>query len=541
MNSHLNGVVNMKENWWQKTVVYQIYPRSFMDANGDGVGDLQGIISKLDYLEKLGIGAIWLSPVYQSPMDDNGYDISDYQAIADVFGTMSDMDELLLEAKKRNIQIVMDLVVNHTSDEHKWFVEARKSKDNAYRDYYIWADEPNALQSTFSGSAWEFDEESGQYFLHLFSKRQPDLNWENPQVHQEVYDMMNFWIDKGIGGFRMDVIDLIGKEIDQEITGNGPKLHEYLHEMNQATFGQKNLLTVGETWGATPEIAELYSDPKRQELSMVFQFEHITNAYLDEGEKWDKKEFSVSKLKEILAKWQALEKGWNSLFWNNHDLPRIVSNWGNDGKYRLKSAKAFAILLHLMKGTPYIYQGEELGMTNYPFESIEEVNDIESRNMFAERLAAGHSENEIMDSIRRVGRDNARTPMQWTAGENAGFTDGKPWLAVNPNHEEINADQAMSDPDSVFYTYQKLIELRKQHDWVIYGGFKLIDSEADVFAYLRTYKGKKYLVVANLSDEENQFKTGFVCRDLLIHNENFLPELSQIKLKAWEAFACEVE
>lgn len=541
MNSHLNGVVNMKENWWQKTVVYQIYPRSFMDANGDGVGDLQGIISKLDYLEKLGIGAIWLSPVYQSPMDDNGYDISDYQAIADVFGTMADMDELLMEAKKRNIQIVMDLVVNHTSDEHKWFVEARKSKDNAYRDYYIWADEPNGLQSTFSGSAWEFDEESGQYFLHLFSKRQPDLNWENPQVHQEVYDMMNFWIDKGIGGFRMDVIDLIGKEIDQEITGNGPKLHEYLHEMNQATFGQKNLLTVGETWGATPEIAELYSDPNRQELSMVFQFEHITNAYLDEGEKWDKKEFSVSKLKEILAKWQALEKGWNSLFWNNHDLPRIVSNWGNDGKYRLKSAKAFAILLHLMKGTPYIYQGEELGMTNYPFESIEEVNDIESRNMFAERLAAGHSENEIMDSIRRVGRDNARTPMQWTAGENTGFTDGKPWLAVNSNHEEINADQAMSDPDSVFYTYQKLIELRKQHDWVIYGDFKLIDSEADVFAYLRTYKGKKYLVVANLSDEENQFKTGFVCRDLLIHNENFLPELSQIKLKAWEAFACEVE
>ena len=541
MNSHLNGGVNMKENWWQKTVVYQIYPRSFMDANGDGVGDLQGIISKLDYLEKLGIGAIWLSPVYQSPMDDNGYDISDYQAIADVFGTMADMDELLKEAKKRNIQIVMDLVVNHTSDEHKWFVEARKSKDNAYRDYYIWADEPNGLQSTFSGSAWEFDEESGQYFLHLFSKRQPDLNWENPQVHQKVYDMMNFWIDKGIGGFRMDVIDLIGKEIDQEITGNGPKLHEYLHEMNQATFGQKNLLTVGETWGATPEIAELYSDLKRQELSMVFQFEHITNAYLDEGEKWDKKEFSVSKLKEILAKWQALEKGWNSLFWNNHDLPRIVSNWGNDGKYRLKSAKAFAILLHLMKGTPYIYQGEELGMTNYPFESIEEVNDIESRNMFAERLAAGHSENEIMDSIRRVGRDNARTPMQWTAGENAGFTDGKPWLAVNPNHEEINADQAMSDPDSVFYTYQKLIELRKQHDWVIYGDFKLIDSEADVFAYLRTYKGKKYLVVANLSDEENQFKTGFVCRDLLIHNENFLPELSQIKLKAWEAFACEVE
>ncbi|QDK71662.1 glycoside hydrolase family 13 protein [Lactococcus protaetiae] len=531
----------MEKNWWQKTVVYQIYPRSFMDSNNDGVGDLQGIISKLDYLKELGIGAIWLSPVYQSPMDDNGYDISDYQAIADVFGTMEDMEQLLAEAERRGIKIVMDLVVNHTSDEHAWFVEARSSRDNKYRDYYIWRDEPNGLKSTFSGSAWEFDEKTGQYFLHIFSKRQPDLNWENEKVHREVYDMMNYWIDKGIGGFRMDVIDLIGKEIDQEITGNGPKLHEYLQEMNRATFGDKNLLTVGETWGATPEIAELYSNPERAELSMVFQFEHITNTYLDEGEKWDKKEFSVPLLKEVFSKWQALEKGWNSLFWNNHDLPRIVSNWGNDRKYRVESAKAFAILLHMMKGTPYIYQGEELGMTNFPFESIEQINDVESRNMRLERLSQGHSEDEIMDSIRRVGRDNARTPMQWSVDENAGFTEGNPWLSVNPNYLEINADRALKDEKSVFYTYKKLIELRRQNDWVVYGDFELLDSERDVFAYLRKYKGKKYLVVVNLSDEQNSFLTGFVSKELLIHNYEFMPELSRMNLLPWEAFVCEVE
>ena len=535
----------MQEKWWHNAVVYQVYPKSFKDSNGDGIGDLPGITSKLDYLAKLGITAIWISPVYDSPMDDNGYDIANYQDIAAIFGTMEDMDELIAEAKKRDIRIIMDLVVNHTSDEHAWFIEACENPDSPERDYYIWRDEPNELESIFSGSAWQYDEKAGQYYLHFFSKKQPDLNWENEELRHKIYEMMNFWIDKGIGGFRMDVIDMIGKIPDQKIVNNGPMLHPYLKEMNQATFGDKELLTVGETWGATPEIAKLYSDPKGQELSMVFQFEHICLQYQEGQPKWHyQKELNVGKLKEIFNKWQTelgVEDGWNSLFWNNHDLPRIVSIWGNEEQYREKSAKAFAILLHLMKGTPYIYQGEELGMTNYPFESIEEVNDIESRNMFAERLAAGHSENEIMDSIRRVGRDNARTPMQWTAGENAGFTDGKPWLAVNPNHEEINADQAMSDPDSVFYTYQKLIELRKQHDWVIYGDFKLIDSEAEVFAYLRTYKGKKYLVVANLSDEENQFKTGFVCRDLMIHNENFLPELSQIKLKAWEAFACEVE
>ena len=530
----------MEKNWWQKTVVYQIYPRSFMDANGDGVGDLQGIISKLDYLKELGIGAIWLSPVYQSPMDDNGYDISDYRNIAAEFGTMADMDALLAEASVRDIKIVMDLVVNHTSDEHAWFVEARKSKDNQYRDYYIWRDEPTDLTSIFSGSAWEFDEVTGQYFLHLFSKRQPDLNWENPKVHTEVYDMMNYWIDKGIGGFRMDVIDLIGKEIDKGITGNGPKLHEYLQEMNRATFGRKNLLTVGETWGATPEIAALYSDPVREELSMVFQFEHIT-AMWENGEKWANTNFSVPELKKIFAKWQALENGWNSLFWNNHDLPRIVSAWGNDGKYRVESAKAFAILLHLMKGTPYIYQGEELGMTNFPFENLNQVNDIESLNWAKEAVNKGLSDVEIMTAIKRIGRDNARTPMQWTADKNAGFTIGTPWLAINPNHAEINADSVVSDENSIFYTYKKLIELRKMNDWVVYGDFELLETSDEVFAYLRKYKGKKYLVVVNLSNQQNVFSSGFVACELLIHNYEFMAEISQVNLMPWEAFACEVE
>ena len=534
----------MKENWWQKTVVYQIYPRSFMDANGDGIGDLQGIISKLDYLEKLGIGAIWLSPVYQSPMDDNGYDISDYQAIADVFGTMADMDELLKEAKKRNIQIVMDLVVNHTSDEHKWFVEARKSKDNAYRDYYIWADEPNGLQSTFSGSAWEFDEESGQYFLHLFSKRQPDLNWENPQVHQEVYDMMNFWIDKGIGGFRMDVIDMIGKIPDDKVVNNGPMLHPYLKEMNQATFGDKDLLTVGETWGATPEIAKLYSDPKGQELSMVFQFEHICLQYQEGQPKWHyQKELNISKLKEIFNKWQTelgVEDGWNSLFWNNHDLPRIVSIWGNDQEYREKSAKAFAILLHLMRGTPYIYQGEEIGMTNYPFETLDQVEDIESLNYAREALEKGVPIEEIMDSIRVIGRDNARTPMQWDESKNAGFSTGQPWLAVNPNYEEINVQEALANPDSIFYTYQKLVQIRKENSWLIRADFELLDTADKIFAYIRKDGDRRFLVVANLSNEKQNFSVEGKVKSVLIENTVAQETVEKQTLAPWDAFCVEM-
>ena len=536
----------MKEaKWWQSAVVYQIYPRSFQDSNGDGIGDLPGIISRLDYLQELGIGAIWLSPVYASPMDDNGYDIIDYRAIAPEFGTMANMEELISQAGQRGIKILMDLVVNHTSDEHAWFVEARQSRDNAYRDYYIWRDQPNGLRSGFTGdypgSAWTLDEASGQYYLHLFSKKQPDLNWENPQVREEVNELMNFWLDKGIGGFRMDVIDLVGKEIDREITANGPKLHDYLQEMNRATFGKGDFLTVGETWGATPEIAELYSSPARKELSMVFQFEHITAMWAG-GYKWKGQDFSVPRLKTIMAKWQALAAGWNSLFWDNHDLPRVVSAWGNDGKYRVASAKAFAILLHLMKGTPYIYEGEELGMTNYPFENLADLNDIESITAAKDMRAAGRSEAEILDMIRQLSRDNARTPMQWDATTNAGFTETtvKPWLPVNPNSREINAVAELADPNSVFRTYQQLVKLRKDNGWVVWGDFELLETAPDVFAYLRTYEGRRFLVVANLSDEQNKFSCDWQTKELLIHNYQYMAEISRVDLMPWEAFALEL-
>ena len=442
----------MERQWWHSSVVYQIYPRSFNDSNGDGIGDINGIREKLDYLKELGIDVIWLSPVYKSPNDDNGYDISDYCDIMDEFGTMEDMDNLLKEANEKGIKILMDLVVNHTSDEHKWFIEAKKSKDNEYRDYYIWRDpveghEPNELGSCFSGSAWQYDETTGQYYLHLFSKKQPDLNWENEKVRNEVYKMMNFWVDKGIGGFRMDVIDLIGKVPDKMITGNGPKLHDYLQEMNKAALEGNDLLTVGETWGATPEVAKLYSNPERHELSMVFQFEHIGLDQIEGKEKWDLKPLELLELKKVLSKWQTeLEgQGWNSLFWNNHDLPRIVSRWGNDKEYRVLSAKMLATLLHGMKGTPYIYQGEELGMTNVRFEDINEYNDIESLNMYKDRISKGYTHEEIMESIYAKGRDNARTPMQWDNSENAGFTTGKPWLSINENYEVINAKQCLED------------------------------------------------------------------------------------------------
>lgn len=539
----------MEKKWWQNSVVYQVYPRSFQDTDGDGVGDLKGIIQRLDYLENLGIDAIWLSPVYKSPNDDNGYDISDYQDIMDEFGTMTDMDQLIAEGKKRNIRIIMDLVVNHTSDEHKWFVEAKKSKDNEYRDYYIWrdgvdGDVPSGLRSTFSGTAWEFDETTGQYFLHLFSKRQPDLNWENEKVRQEVYDMMNFWIDKGVGGFRMDVIDLIGKIPDQKITGNGPKLHDYLQEMNQATFGDKDLMTVGETWGAIPEIAKMYSDPKRQELSMVFQFEHVGLDQQDGKEKWDLKPLAIKDLKVALSKWQNSlgNEGWNSLFWNNHDLPRIVSRWGNDTKYHKQSAKLFAILLHMMKGTPYIYQGEEIGMTNYPISDISEAEDIETINMYNERIAQGYAKEDIIASINAKGRDNARTPMQWDDSENGGFTTGTPWLHVNPNYKTINVKAELADPDSIFYTYKKLIELRKQNEIVVWGSYHLLEETADeVFAYIRELDGERWLVVTNISEENNTFEMPSDGKEVIISNYEGSNRLSgEVELKPYEAFVVKI-
>ncbi|WP_303217648.1 glycoside hydrolase family 13 protein [Enterococcus asini] len=540
----------MATQWWQEVVVYQVYPRSFYDTDGDGIGDLQGIIAKLDYLAELGIGAIWLSPVYQSPNDDNGYDISDYQNIMAEFGTMADMDQLIQEAKRRNIEIVMDLVVNHTSDEHPWFVDAKKGKESPYRDYYVWSDPapdggvPNGLVSNFSGSAWTLDEASGQYYLHLFSKKQPDLNWTNPQLRQEVYDMMNYWIDKGIGGFRMDVIDLIGKIPEKEIIGNGPKLHDYLQEMNRATFGGKDLLTVGETWGATPENAKLYSDPKRHELSMVFQFEHVMLDQEPGKTKWDLAPLPLNELKEALARWQTElgTEGWNSLFWENHDLPRVISRWGNDQEYREASGKFFAIILHLMKGTPYIYQGEEIGMTNAPVTDISQVADIESINLYHERLAQGYSKEAILESINRKGRDNARTPMQWDDSENAGFTTGTPWLAVNPNYREINVAQALADENSLFYTYQKLIQLRKDHPLVVWGDFELLDTAPELFAYVRRYEGQTWLVVGNFSNENLALDLpGYQVVETLIHNyPGEIGELTNRQLAPWEAMVVAV-
>ncbi len=536
----------MQKHWWHKATIYQIYPKSFMDSNGDGIGDLKGITSKLDYLQKLGITALWLSPVYDSPMDDNGYDIANYEAIADIFGDMSDMDELLAEAKKRDIQIVMDLVVNHTSDEHAWFIEARENPESPERDFYIWRDKPNELVSIFSGSAWEYDETSGQYYLHFFSKKQPDLNWENPQLRQKVYDMMNFWIDKGIGGFRMDVIDMIGKIPDQLIDTNGPKLHDYIKEMNQASFGKYDLLTVGETWGATPEIAKQYSNPDNQELSMVFQFEHIGLQHKPDSPKWEyEKELDVSALKAIFNKWQTeleLGQGWNSLFWNNHDLPRILSMWGDTGVYREKSAKALAILLHLMRGTPYIYQGEEIGMTNYPFRTLEELNDIESLNYAKEALEKGASLEVIMDQIRQVGRDNARTPMQWDTSKNAGFSiSDKTWLPVNPNYKDINVESALANPESIFYTYQKLVELRKTQDWLVDADFELLETTDKVFAYIRKTKDSSYLVVVNLSDQEQDFCYDFERAEVVIANTELEPITDQGKLQAWDAICVKSE
>lgn len=536
--------------WWKKAVVYQVYPKSFQDSNGDGIGDLKGITFRLDYLKKLGIDAIWLSPVYQSPQVDNGYDISDYEAIDPQYGTMADMDKLISEAKKRGIRIVMDLVVNHTSDQHKWFIEARKSKDNPYRDYYIWRDpvdghEPNELKSAFSGSAWKLDEKTGQYYLHFFADQQPDLNWKNPILRQKIYDMMNFWIDKGIGGFRMDVIELIGKDPDKLIRENGLMLHPYLQEMNKKTFGSKNLMTVGETWNSTPKIAEEYSDPGRHELSMVFQFENQSLDQQAGKEKWDLRTLDLGELKKVLVKWQTeidFNHAWNSLFWENHDIPRVISRWGNDQEYRVQSAKMFAIILHLMHGTPYIYNGEEIGMTNYPVKSIDEVSDIESINMYNERLKAGYEAQSLIHAINVKRRDNARTPIQWDNTKNAGFTTGTPWLHVNPNYHQINVEAALKDPNSIFYTYQKLIKLRHDNPIVVDGNFELVKGTGDaVLAYYRILNKQKWLVVANLSSKNQPFSSEDQVIEQIITNYTPHDTLDDLTLQPYEAFAVKVK
>lgn len=490
--------------WWKNAVIYQVYPRSFCDSNGDGLGDIPGIISKLDYLQQLGVDAIWLSPVFRSPQDDNGYDISDYQDIDPMFGTLSDMDELIAQAKKRKIRIIMDLVLSHSSDEHSWFREAKKSRQNPWHDFYIWRDgqpdnPPNDLESAFGGSAWEWVPEVEQFYFHRFSKKQPDLNWENPKMRQSLYAMIRWWADRGIGGFRLDVVDLFGKIPDQKILENGPKLHEYIREMRREAFTAPDLVTVGEAWSATPAIARQYSAPDGSELSMVFQFEHLVLDQQPGGDKWDLAPLPLGQLKQVICRWQQeLEgTGWNSLFLENHDLPRIVSRWGDDGKYREASAKMLASLLFGLQGTPYIYQGQELGMTNvrYP---LEEYRDIETLGMHRKYKALGWPEEKILRSIHARSRDNARTPMQWSGAENAGFTTGTPWLKVSPNYKTINADNQLSDPNSVFSYYQRLIRLRKGHPVFREGTFQLVLADhEDIFAYTRTTATAQLLVVCN--------------------------------------------
>ena len=549
------------KKWWQNSVVYQIYPRSFQDSNGDGIGDIQGIIKRLDYLQELGIDAVWLSPVCRSPQDDNGYDISDYQDIDPMFGNLDDLEQLISEAKKRNIRIIMDLVLNHSSDEHRWFTEAKKSKDNPYHDYYVWRDGeegvyPNDMGSAFGGPAWEWVPELKQYYFHQFSVKQPDLNWENPKVRREIYDMILWWMDKGVGGFRLDVIDQIAKEPDLKITNNGPRLHEFIQELSRETFQKGDLITVGEAWGADIDRAKLYSKPDGSEFSMVFQFEHMMLDQEPGKEKWDFCPLPFVKLKKCLEKWQKELHGcgWNSLFWDNHDLPRIVSRWGNDREYRVEAAKMLATVLHGMEGTPYVYQGEELGMTNVRFDSIEQYQDIEIRNMYRERLEKGYAEKDIMESIYAKGRDNARTPMQWDDTENAGFTTGTPWLGVNPNYTEINARSQLQDENSVFHYYKKLIHLRKENSIFVDGDFTLLlPEDENIFAYVREYEGRKLLVAANFTDKEVEcplLKEWGVPADedgaaksrdngvkLLIHNYNDLP--SQQKLRPYEAMIWE--
>lgn len=551
----------MTKTWWKESVVYQIYPRSFCDSDGDGIGDLKGIRSKLDYLKELGINVIWLSPVYKSPNDDNGYDISDYQDIMTEFGTMKDFEELLEAAHDRGIRIVMDLVVNHTSDEHPWFIESRSSRDNPKRDYYIWRDavdghEPNNWGSSFSGSAWQWDEETQMYYLHCFSKKQPDLNWENPKVRDDIFAMMDWWCQKGIDGFRMDVISMISKKeglpdvpTDGGLYGNcmygtcnGPHVHEYLQEMNQRVLSKYDLMTVGECAGVTIEEAKKYANAENTELNMVFQFEHTS---LDAGpsDKWCKRRISLPELKENLSKWEReLEDiAWNSLYFCNHDQPRIVSRLGDDSPL---SAKCIGTILHMMQGTPYVYQGEELGMTNCPFGPIENYRDLESINAYHELTEAGlRQPEELLECIAYKSRDNARTPMQWNDKKNAGFTEGTPWIMVNPNYTEINAEKEMADPDSVFHYYRKLIALRRSSEWsdlIVYGHYELLAPEDPyVFAYIREYEGQKLLVICNVSDEKVPFQVpesvSWQKSERLIGNYEKQELARKMEMKPWEA------
>ena len=551
----------MEKRWWKESVVYQIYPRSFCDSNGDGIGDLNGITGKLDYLKELGIDVIWLSPVYKSPNDDNGYDISDYQAIMDEFGTMEDFDRMLATAHEKGIKIMMDLVVNHTSDEHKWFIESRKSTDNPYRDYYIWrpAKEdgslPNNWGSCFSGPAWEYDKTTDMYFLHLFSKKQPDLNWDNPAVRQDVFDMMNWWLKKGVDGFRMDVISLISKEPglpDKEpgingyatfnVSANGPHVHEYLQEMRQKALNNADTITVGECSGVTLEEAKKYARSDEKELNMVFQFEHMDVDSDEKAGKWTTRKMDLRNLKKILTRWQKglQDIAWNSLYWENHDQPRSVSRFGNDSdEYREISAKMLATCIHMMQGTPYVYQGEELGMTNCPFNTLDNFRDLESINVFHELTEQGKmTEEDMMAAISYKGRDNARTPMQWDDSAYAGFSTANPWIMVNPNYTKINAKDQVNREDSVFKYYQKLIKLRHESELIVYGTYDLIlDDDKDIYAYIRTLGDEKLIVYCNFSENtrEVELPEEFVNKKVLISNYSDAKANQKITLRPYEA------
>lgn len=551
----------MEKRWWKESVVYQIYPRSFCDSNGDGIGDLNGITGKLDYLKELGIDVIWLSPVYKSPNDDNGYDISDYQAIMDEFGTMEDFDRMLATAHEKGIKIMMDLVVNHTSDEHKWFIESRKSTDNPYRDYYIWrpAKEdgslPNNWGSCFSGPAWEYDKTTDMYFLHLFSKKQPDLNWDNPAVRQDVFDMMNWWLKKGVDGFRMDVISLISKEPglpDKEpgingyatfnVSANGPHVHEYLQEMRQKALNNADTITVGECSGVTLEEAKKYARSDEKELNMVFQFEHMDVDSDEKAGKWTTRKMDLRNLKKILTRWQKglQDIAWNSLYWENHDQPRSVSRFGNDSdEYREISAKMLATCIHMMQGTPYVYQGEELGMTNCPFNTLDNFRDLESINAFHELTEQGKmTEEDMMAAIGYKGRDNARTPMQWDDSAYAGFSTANPWIMVNPNYTKINAKDQINREDSVFKYYQKLIKLRHESELIVYGTYDLIlDDDKDIYAYIRTLGDEKLIVYCNFSENTRKVEIPeeFVNKKVLISNYSDAKANQKITLRPYEA------
>ena len=557
----------MKKAWWKESVVYQIYPRSFYDSNGDGIGDLRGIITKLDYLKELGVDVVWLSPVYKSPNDDNGYDISDYQDIMDEFGTLADFDELLEQVHRRGMKLLMDLVVNHTSDEHAWFVASRSSKDNPYRDYYIWrlgknGREPNNWVSFFGGSVWQYDPQTDEYYLHLFSKKQPDLNWENPQVRREVFEMMHWWLKKGIDGFRMDVINVISKVPglpDAPVTDpgpyhwggqyflHGPRLLEFLGEMKEQVLSHYDLFTVGEMLMVTTEHAVDVTHEELGSLNMLIHFEHVT---LDQDRsstlgKWQPRPLQLTELKQVITRWQKdlEDKGWNSFYLSNHDQPRSVSRFGDDGRYRVESAKLLATFLHTLHGTPYIYQGEEIGMTNVHFPTIEDYRDIETLNFYREAVEEkGLSPVQALAAIHVRSRDNARTPVQWNDSTNAGFTACTPWIKVNPNYSEINVQQALTDPDSIFHYYRKLIQLRREHPIIVYGSYDLIsEAHEQIYAYTRTLNNERLLVMLNFSADTPVFALPthihFSGQELLISNYEVDPEeeIRLLTLRPYEA------